>query len=241
MRRIALGIASAAAATAACLATLVALRDTPVAEAAAVPRVEVPARQADVAAAPALVQEPPAATSARTLEAAARDAEAQEQALRDAILQIGEDDSVSLDARLARYQEAVEAARGGAPRSAVFENPSMLTEAFLRMEGVQRELAAQSPAARAEELARIRRELGFDEEQIARMHQIDERREARWQNGLAYMEERARVAATFDGDALDEELAHLRERHFEEEAPTIEREEQQGFFRFERPRVFGRN
>lgn len=239
--RTTLGLVSLAVAAAACAATWVALREpTPVAARAPEPERVAGARGPDAPDALEAAQ-PADAGEAQRLLAAAGDAEAREQALRDAILRIGDDDSVSLDARLARYQQAVEAARGGAPRSAVFENPSMLAEAFLRMEGVQRELAAQSPAARAEELARIRRALGFDEAQIARLQELDERREARWQNGLAYMEERERVTATFEGDALAEELAHLRARHFEEEAPTIEREEQGGFFRFERPRVYGRN
>ena len=38
-----------------------------------------------------------------------------------------------------------------------------------------------------------------------------------------------------------DELRHLRARYFADEAPTIEREEGGGFFRFERPRVYGRN
>jgi hypothetical protein len=117
----------------------------------------------------------------------------------------------------------------------------MLAELFLRMEPVQRELAAQSPAARANTLAHIRRELGFDEAAIARMAAIDERREARWQDGLAYMQERARVAAAFEGAAREAELRALREEWFGPEAATIEAEERDGFFRFERPRVYGRN
>jgi hypothetical protein len=112
---------------------------------------------------------------------------------------------------------------------------------FLRMEGVQRELAALSPAARSRTLAHIRRELGFDEEAIARMEEIDARREERWQNGLAYMQERKRVASTFEGDALEAELRALREEYFANEAPTIEAEERDHFFRFERPRIYGRN
>jgi len=73
------------------------------------------------------------------------------------------------------------------------------------------------------------------------MEQIDERRDARWQNGLAYMDERARVSATFEGNALDDELHALRERYLAGEAPTIEAEERGGFFRFARPRIYGRN
>jgi hypothetical protein len=238
MRKAVLGIASVAAAAAACLATLVAQRDAAVAQHDVGPRVQAPARPDDVAAAPASVQEPPAAAVDADV---ARAAEVQEQALRDAILAIGEDSTVTLDARLERYRQAVESARDGAPGAALFANPSMLTEAFLRMPGVQRELAALGPGARSEEIAHIRRELGFAEDQIARMQELDDWREARWQNGRQYMEERARISATFEGDALAEELAHLRERYFAQEAPTLEREEAQGFFRFERPRVFGRN
>jgi hypothetical protein len=73
------------------------------------------------------------------------------------------------------------------------------------------------------------------------MEQVDERREARWQNGLAYLQERARLEASFEGEALEGELRALREEYFAHEAPTIEAEERDGFFRFERPRVYGRN
>jgi len=55
------------------------------------------------------------------------------------------------------------------------------------------------------------------------------------------MRERSRLEATFAGEPLDAELAHLRETTFGPEAPTIEREEADGFFRYERPRVYGRN
>jgi hypothetical protein len=73
------------------------------------------------------------------------------------------------------------------------------------------------------------------------MRELDARREARWQNGLAYMEERARVEASFEGAAREDELRALRERYFAEQAPTIEAEERDDFFRFERPRIYGRN
>ena len=146
-----------------------------------------------------------------------------------------------LEARLDRYREALEAARQTAPAAPILQNPGMLAEVFLRMDGVQRELAALGPTARSRELAHIRRELGFDEQAVARMEALDERREARWQNGLAYMQERGRLAGSFAGDALEAELRALRDEYFDHEAPTIEAEERDGFFRFERPRIYGRN
>jgi lipase chaperone LimK len=83
--------------------------------------------------------------------------------------------------------------------------------------------------------------MGFTEEEVARMQELDARRDARWPNGLDYMRERERIVATFEGEFLEEELQHLRERHFGYEAETIAREERHGFFRYERPRIYGRN
>jgi hypothetical protein len=98
-----------------------------------------------------------------------------------------------------------------------------------------------SPGARRQELERIRREMGYSDEQIAQMQEMDDYRESRWQRGLAYMEERRRLTETFEGEALDAELRALRERTFAHEAKTIALEEADDFFRYERPRVYGRN
>lgn len=251
MHRAKLALASLALVTAACLTVLCVLREPPApgpwpgSEPAAIE----PARGEPVATAPPPLPERIAAApsagapgdGADFVAEVARAAEAQEQALRDAILAIGQAPSFPLDARLERYQEAVQAARDQAPDAPILESRSLLAEVFLRMEAVQRELAAMSPAARSRTLVHIRRELGFDEEEVARMEEIDDRREARWQNGLAYMQERARVASSFEGDALEAELGGLREEFFAHEAPTIAAEERDGFFRFERPRIYGRN
>ena len=240
MHRTRLAIVSVAAGAAACLAVTYALREPPAAAPALVPAAPELPQRAPVAAAPA---HPPQAPVHETdlLAAMARSSEAHEEALRAAILRIGEDDALPLRSRLDRYREAVADARETAPGAPLLENPAMLAEVFLRMEGVQRELAALYPTARSGELAHIRRELGFDEDSIARMEATDERREARWQNGRAYMEERARLSASFAGDPLEAELHALRGEYFGQEAPTIEKEERDGFFRFERPRIYGRN
>jgi len=247
MQRTALALTSLGVAALACVAVMYALRERP-GPGPAVQRAAEPAL-AEPTGAPRSAppeREAPAGRGARDeerfLSDLARASEAEEQALRDSVLRVGEDDSLTLDARLLRYREAVQAARAEAPGSGdTFEHPGMLAEVFLRMESVQRELAALSPAARSRELAHIRRELGYGEEEIARMEHVDERREARWQNGLAYMQERARIEASFEGDALQGELRALREEYFADEAPTIEAEERDGFFRFQRPRVYGRN
>jgi hypothetical protein len=60
--------------------------------------------------------------------------------------------------------------------------------------------------------------------------------------GLKYMEERKRIVSEFQGDQQKEQLKALREKYFQDEAQTIQAEEENDdFFRFERPRYFGRN
>jgi hypothetical protein len=242
VKRAALGIASLGVATAACLAVVYALREPPARDAVPAPAAVGPAIEEPRVEEPGGAPAPPAAPSeAEFLGEVVQASEAQEQALRDALLRIEGAEDLALAARLERWQEALRAARAAAPGAPIFEFPTMLAELFLRMDAVQSELAALSPSARAGELANIRRELGFDDDAIARMAALDERREGRWQNGLAYMQERERLMSTFEGGALETELRALREERFAHEARTIEAEEREGFYRFERPRIYGRN
>lgn len=172
-----------------------------------------------------------------------RAGERQEQALRDAVLAPLASEDATIDEKLDGYRRALRGALEQAPKEPLPapELRGPLTEVFLRAESVQKELAALGPGARQREIDHIRREMGYSDEEIARMADRDAYRESRWQNGLACMEERARIARTFDGEVLDDELRSLRERYFADEAKTIELEEREGFFRFERARVYGRN
>jgi hypothetical protein len=242
MNRTQLALASAATAAAACVAVTIALRGEPPGEPAhsAAPAAEAAAALAPVASAsPAQNEASP--DRARILAENALAADAAEEALRNALLAAARDESLPLAAKLDRYRAAVATGRESMPAAPIWGYPGMLVELFVREDAVQRDLASLAPAARAGELAEIRRALGFDDEGIARAAALDERREARWQKGLGYMEERARLAASFEGEALEAELRALREEVFAHEAVTIEREEREGFFRFERPRIYGRN
>ncbi len=115
-------------------------------------------------------------------------------------------------------------------------------EVFLRLESVQARLAAMSTNERRTTLARVRARFGYSPQDIARLESTDWHKDARWDNGLAYMTERAAViAATPAGTPRDAALEALRARYFDHEAETIAREEASGFFRFRRRRVYGRN
>lgn len=120
-------------------------------------------------------------------------------------------------------------------------SPAMLASTFFSLDSVQRDLGKMSPYERSEQLNSIRRDLGFSERQIEKAALKDEKNELRWQIGYQYMRERQALLDTLSGDELDHELKHLRMNYFDDEASTLEKEEQQGFYRFKRPRVYGRN
>jgi hypothetical protein len=210
----------------------------------ALPPAFAPAEARDVAAMapppdPDPAQAAPDAAAQRAPLAAA--AEAAEEAARagwvDPVLAADE----PLELRLELYRDALEQALEASGQTAMLAQRGMWTEHFLRLEPVQQELGSLSPGDRANALAGIRRGMGFDDGQIERLALRDAALQARWDVGLAYMEERGRLAASFEGEALEQELRHLRQRTFGHEAQTIEREEADDFFRFERPRVYGRN
>ncbi|MEM7676864.1 MAG: hypothetical protein AAF449_12745 [Myxococcota bacterium] len=116
------------------------------------------------------------------------------------------------------------------------------TEVFLRIPEVQAQLQALSPSARKEGLAAIRRSFGHTPQEIARLQATDAYKEARWSNGLEYMKLRQQLVDEHpEGDALESALSNLRTRFFSHEAVTIAKEEDMGFFRYNRTRILGRN
>lgn len=185
-----------------------------------------------------------AAPDPDTTRAAAAAAEAAEEAARRDVTAAAEGADEPLEIRLALYLDALEQALEASGDAALLAHRGVWTEHFLRLEPVQAELASLSPGAREVALARIRREMGFAEADVARFAARDEQLEARWAVGLEYMDERRRLEVAFeeaDPEVLEDELRRLRERTFGFEAATIEREEAEGFYRFERPRIYGRN
>lgn len=78
-------------------------------------------------------------------------------------------------------------------------------------------------------------------EHLEEMEKRDAERNRRWDIGLNYMEARKSVVSEFEGPEQEEKLKVLREEFFKDEAKTIELEEADDFFRYERPRYYGRN
>lgn len=179
--------------------------------------------------------------AAAELEAETHAAERREARMGEALASLAGSSDTTLDQKLDVYVDAVRGNAGDGLGAVALENGGVMAQAFFGLESVSKQLAELDPEARQEKINDIRRELGYDEEQIAALEERDQQREARWQNGLAYMDERRALEQRYSGDQLDQQLAALRERYFGFEAKTIGLEEGDGFFRFERPRLYGRN
>lgn len=119
--------------------------------------------------------------------------------------------------------------------------PQALGQALFTLDSVQADLSALSVEDRQKRIDSLRRQLGYTDEQVARLSRQDQQRNARWQEGDAYMEQRRRLSQHYSGEQLDQALAELRSEHFGHAAATIAKEEQQGFYRFERERRYGVN
>jgi hypothetical protein len=130
----------------------------------------------------------------------------------------------------------------GTPEEFFLDQKEILSKAFFSIDSVQDELKQMSPEQRQQEINNVRRNMGFDSHEIEEMAEIDAKREQRWNTGLEYMQERNDIVENFIGPQQKEQLKALREKYFQDEANTIEREEENdNFFRFERPHIYGRN
>jgi hypothetical protein len=179
--------------------------------------------------------------AAAELEAEARATEERNRAMAGTMRALEESTDASLDEKLETYVNALHENYADGPAAVALENAGLLAQTFFGLESVSRQLGQLDPEARQSKINEIRREFGFDEEQVRALEAEDRENEARWQSGYAYMDERRALEGRFSGAELERQLATLRERYFGYEAVTIEREEGDGFFRFERPRLYGRN
>lgn len=119
-------------------------------------------------------------------------------------------------------------------------NKNTIASVLFGLASVQKELQQLDPEHRQLEINSVRRELGYDEKSILKMSAIDEKRQQRWSNGHAYMESRDQLLASNE-NLPEDQLDELRSQFFGNSASTIAKEEANGFYRFQRPRYYGRN
>lgn len=147
----------------------------------------------------------------------------------------------TLDEKLNLYKDAINRLSENSGDSLMNDKKFSLTRAFLSLDSVQAELSDMDQPKRNERLRDIRKTMGYSEPELDALAEKDAKNEGKWQNGYAYMRERNRLLSEPDDGTRSEKLLALQERFFKNAASTIQTEESSGFFRFNRPRVFGRN
>jgi len=147
----------------------------------------------------------------------------------------------TLDEKLNLYTQAISRISENPGSSLLEDKKSSLTRAFLSLDSVQAELSDMDQQKRNERLRDIRKAMGYSEPELETLAAKDAVNEKKWQNGYAYMSERSRLLNEPDDGTKTEKLLTLQERFFKNAASTIQAEESSGFFRFNRPRVYGRN
>jgi hypothetical protein len=162
--------------------------------------------------------------------------------MQDVMAVLNKSSDMTLDAKLNLYRNTLNDTYKGTPEEFFLDHKEMLSKAFFSIDSVQEELKQMNSEERQLEINDIRRKMGFDGHEIEEMAEIDAKHEQRWNIGLEYMQERNDIVENFKGPQQKEQLKALREKYFQDEANTIEREEENdNFFRFERPHIYGRN
>lgn len=147
----------------------------------------------------------------------------------------------TLNEKLNLYTQAISRISENSGASLMEDKKSSLTRAFLSLDSVQAELSDMDQPKRNERLRDIRKAMGYSEPELDTLAERDAVNENKWQNGYAYMSERSKLLNEPDDGTKSEKLLALQERFFKNAASTIQAEESSGFFRFNRPRVYGRN
>jgi hypothetical protein len=167
--------------------------------------------------------------------------DARKKTMQDTMAVLQESRDTTIEEKLDMFTTALHETYDNSPEEFILEYKDMSAKVFFSLDSVQEELKKLPADQRQFEMNQVRREMGFSQEEIEKMEEYDGVREKRWEVGLKYMAERDAVLAESQGPEQEEKLKALREKHFQDEAQTIELEEKDNFFRFKRERVYGRN
>ncbi|MDO3722544.1 hypothetical protein QVZ43_12505 [Marinobacter sp. chi1] len=118
-----------------------------------------------------------------------------------------------------------------------------LTDRFLALPSIQADLQQQPASERYDTLRGIRAELGMNEDALNRWSELDRTRDQRWSKGEQYQARRETILETYEsGPDRDKALNQAaREILGQEMAEIIQAEEEAGYYRYERERVYGQN
>ena len=161
--------------------------------------------------------------------------------MQDTLAGLNKSREMSLDAKLGEYKRVLKETYSGTAEEFILNQGGLLSKVFFSLDSVQEELNNLSPAERQQEINRLRAEMGMTDRQVDSMARRDADNASRWDTGLQYMEKREAVVKQYEGQEQENRLNDLRKEHFGDEANTIALEEKDGFYRFKRPHIWGRN
>lgn len=147
---------------------------------------------------------------------------------------------LTTDEKLARFVAAVNETWGEQAPDLLQARGTELMNRFLDVPSVQEDLRGQTAAERGDTLRRIRAGMGLDAAALERWDALDQQRDQAWATGQDYWVQRQALAARYDGAELQARLGELQDRLFGDEAQAIRDEEAAGFYRYDRPRRYGR-
>ena len=157
------------------------------------------------------------------------------QAIASAVQKTG-----TLEERLADFQAGINKSTGEKnARDFLVRERHRLAHEFLSRDQVQEQLRALEEDKRREYVAKIRRTMGFGENEIDKMARVDREREEESRNMQQYGNEYAALKKQYQGGGpeFDNRLKAIREKTFgKERASVIEREEKTGYYRFKEQR-----
>ncbi len=163
-----------------------------------------------------------------------------QQSMQKTITLLNKDNDTPIDERLYLLKTTLDENYNNTVDNLMIDH-SMIAKVFLGFDSVQKDLAKLPIEQRQAQINSIRKQLGYSQEQVEELAKSDAMKEARWQNGYKYMAEREALLKENLGSNQDQALSLLRVKYFKREAPTIAKEEAGGFYRYLRPRLYGRN
>jgi hypothetical protein len=167
--------------------------------------------------------------------------ELRSQSVADALAALDAKAEATVTEKLSTYKQRLNEIYGEHTEVYLARHRQEMMDRFLDLSSIQQALTEMTPEQRSQHLRTIRKEIGLDDEALKRWDELDQTREVRWEAGARYMAEREALAKQLSGAELEAKLQGLRARYFGAEAEVIAHEEAAGFFRFERPRKWGRN
>lgn len=168
------------------------------------------------------------------------DANSKQETVMQTIDSLSQANELALHERLDILQKTINEQYGDTEEGLLI-GKGMVSQIFFSLESVQKNLQALTPQQRQAIIDESRQRMGFSETDIKKLAEKDQKSEARWQNGYAYMNARDQLKQNYSGEQLEIQLAALREQYFKKESKTIAAEESSGFYRYERPRLYGSN